>query len=304
MASPGVIGCASSHLRIWAECEKEGVPYLVLEDDVVFEDRFCDNLSKVYAELGELAREVEEIEEEGGKEDQVEKQLLRLVRHWVCFLALLCPKFEYSFRGFCVLPRMVKQGGTLQARHYCILARSRRLDQPFSNCFLFELFPVRRSMSSWATRSNFGSWNRHKKHTSRSTRLQITFNKMATRLKAIQAREKLQDAADHDAHGQMIKAQAMHNDPSRNSYSAQAAKQRQDVAIAETREKAGARAKRLLREIVVGETLSPESRWRTFFVHCDALIARQKEDEVEAREAGHEQHHRFQAMAVGWGHYL
>jgi FkbM family methyltransferase len=54
MASPGVIGCASSHLRIWAECVGDNVPYLVMEDDVVLEDRFGDNLSKVWAELEEL----------------------------------------------------------------------------------------------------------------------------------------------------------------------------------------------------------------------------------------------------------
>jgi FkbM family methyltransferase len=54
MASPGVIGCASSHLRIWEECVRDDVPYLVMEDDVVFCDRFCDNLSKIWADLDDL----------------------------------------------------------------------------------------------------------------------------------------------------------------------------------------------------------------------------------------------------------
>jgi FkbM family methyltransferase len=54
MASPGVIGCASSHLRIWAECVRDDVPYLVMEDDIVFGDRFCDNLSKIWADLEEF----------------------------------------------------------------------------------------------------------------------------------------------------------------------------------------------------------------------------------------------------------
>ncbi|MBB5751477.1 glycosyltransferase family 25 protein [Prosthecomicrobium pneumaticum] len=42
--TPGELGCAASHVAIWRRCSETGRPVIVLEDDVITEDRFAEDV--------------------------------------------------------------------------------------------------------------------------------------------------------------------------------------------------------------------------------------------------------------------
>jgi glycosyl transferase family 25 len=55
-ATPGMIGCYLSHRNFWEKTACGSAPYrLVLEDDVVLADDFCNKLQEAIAELEECS---------------------------------------------------------------------------------------------------------------------------------------------------------------------------------------------------------------------------------------------------------